>query len=844
MSNRRLAAIMFTDIAGYTAMMQQDEAKALAVRKRHREVFEREHERYRGQIVQYYGDGTLSVFDSAIDAAACAVAMQAAFREEPQVPLRIGIHTGDILISETEVIGDGVNVASRVESLGVPGCVLVSETVYDNLKNQPEFSGESLGIFTFKNVSKPIEVFALKSEGLIVPSPKQLGGKFTKRVSADGDWFQRLPIWAKYVAGFVLFLAVAPFIYAPILSLFDASASPDVIRFTDAQGNQVTREIIPASERRTIYLTTFTNAGDSTLDWTTVGVPYALEMDLDQEPYVTNYYEERETFTSLNKQLEAARKKNMSHLLRGSVSQNDAGWYILSAKVHQVPSGQVIKTIDLSQSDLLPLVDSLTIALKQVLAVPDDPARQASNLPLTDMLTTNPEAYQAYIQGIKGLTRLTTSFFDDMERAVELDSTFAWASFNYANLLHYFQRTGSQKQQFLNLALRHQSRLPDIFSIQIRQLNYKVQGQPEKALELLQLMTQLEPGKPSHWTSLLQESYMQGKYEMALEALKGYRQVQGDQDFQQLMEAGCYYWLGEFDQGLKVIDQYLANSPEDKNGLATKGELLLGKGKPEEALRVFQRLNLLFPEEEPYERMVQHCKYAIEHGPFTKEDAEAFLGEYWVATLSNFHINVGYELGHLSFQAKDQQKFLMYRYDDLSFGMPYPAKIDFRRDTTTGEVLRLRLQQANQATFVAIHIDPDFKAAFESFDDGDEAVANQLREEAPKHRYGDILNLMADAIEYQHTEAFEQGKARYESYTGRYSFMSEYYQVLKQADDLYISIGQNNQGFDPFRLYEFEPGAFFLKENMTSYLRFDPGTDGLALQYFEPDTAFVLPRLP
>ena len=129
MSTRRLAAIMFTDIAGYTALMQTDEPKAIALRTRHREVFERQHERYRGQIVQYYGDGTLSVFDSAVDAVACAVAMQREFQQEPVVPLRIGLHTGDILISDTEVIGDGVNLASRVESMAVRGAVLVAESV-------------------------------------------------------------------------------------------------------------------------------------------------------------------------------------------------------------------------------------------------------------------------------------------------------------------------------------------------------------------------------------------------------------------------------------------------------------------------------------------------------------------------------------------------------------------------------------------------------------------------------------------------------------------------------------------------------------------------------------------
>ena len=79
-STRKLAAIMFTDIQGYTALMQTDEAKALEMRNRHREVFQRLHKEYNGTILQYYGDGTLSVFDSAIDAAQCGVEMQKELR--------------------------------------------------------------------------------------------------------------------------------------------------------------------------------------------------------------------------------------------------------------------------------------------------------------------------------------------------------------------------------------------------------------------------------------------------------------------------------------------------------------------------------------------------------------------------------------------------------------------------------------------------------------------------------------------------------------------------------------------------------------------------------------------
>ena len=124
--SRQLAAIMFTDIQGYTALMQQNEQKAIQVREKHRRIFNSITEKRKGRILQYYGDGTLSIFDSAIDAVKCEIEMQLDFQKTPSIPVRIGIHTGDIIFSDEEIIGDSVNVASRIESLAVPGSVFIS----------------------------------------------------------------------------------------------------------------------------------------------------------------------------------------------------------------------------------------------------------------------------------------------------------------------------------------------------------------------------------------------------------------------------------------------------------------------------------------------------------------------------------------------------------------------------------------------------------------------------------------------------------------------------------------------------------------------------------------------
>ncbi|GJM27700.1 MAG: hypothetical protein DHS20C17_03350 [Cyclobacteriaceae bacterium] len=164
---RQLAAIMFTDIEGYTALMQRDEGKAIAFRDRHREVFDSTTRKFNGRILQYYGDGTLSTFPSAIDAVQCGIEMQLAFRkEEPRIPIRIGIHSGDIIVTDQDIIGDGVNVASRIEALAETGSVYISDKVYDEIKNQPELLTASRGVHTLKNVTKPMEVYAVTNHEL------------------------------------------------------------------------------------------------------------------------------------------------------------------------------------------------------------------------------------------------------------------------------------------------------------------------------------------------------------------------------------------------------------------------------------------------------------------------------------------------------------------------------------------------------------------------------------------------------------------------------------------------------------------------------------------------------
>jgi TolB-like protein len=183
MATRQLAAIMFTDLVGYTAMMQENETLAVEVKDRSRKIFDESLTAHAGKLLQNYGDGTLSIFSSALDAVQCAVKIQTLNRQGKKIEMRIGLHLGDVMFDETGIYGDSVNVASRIESLATPGAVFISEKLFEEIKNQ-NIEARPLGFFELKNVRQPMNVFAVAATGLAVPSRDEVKGKVKQSLNS------------------------------------------------------------------------------------------------------------------------------------------------------------------------------------------------------------------------------------------------------------------------------------------------------------------------------------------------------------------------------------------------------------------------------------------------------------------------------------------------------------------------------------------------------------------------------------------------------------------------------------------------------------------------------------
>lgn len=159
---------MFTDVVGYSRHMAENEVTALQMLDEHNNLVFPLVEKYEGSIVKSIGDALLVDFSSARQACECALAIQKVLnhrnsRSEQELLLRIGIHLGDIWYTETDVFGDGVNVASRLEALAVPGGIVVSGDVYRQVSNKLSVPMHALGVRNLKNISNPVETYELET---------------------------------------------------------------------------------------------------------------------------------------------------------------------------------------------------------------------------------------------------------------------------------------------------------------------------------------------------------------------------------------------------------------------------------------------------------------------------------------------------------------------------------------------------------------------------------------------------------------------------------------------------------------------------------------------------------
>jgi class 3 adenylate cyclase len=183
---RKLATILSADVAEFSRLMGEDEEQTLRVFRGHKQVFESLVAMHRGRIFNTAGDAILAEFGSAVEAVRCATDIQAALRTRNdqlpparQVRFRIGINLGDVMVHGQDLLGDGINVAARLQTAAEPGGICISGSVHDQIRNKLSLSFQSLGEMNFKNIQQPVRTFSIteSEDRAVLPSPQQRGAK-------------------------------------------------------------------------------------------------------------------------------------------------------------------------------------------------------------------------------------------------------------------------------------------------------------------------------------------------------------------------------------------------------------------------------------------------------------------------------------------------------------------------------------------------------------------------------------------------------------------------------------------------------------------------------------------
>jgi len=580
--SRKLAAIMFTDMVGYTAIMQKDEQIALNKIERHRKVLEETTQKFNGRILQYYGDGSLSIFPSAYDAVECAMEIQRVLREEPSVPLRIGIHLGDIIVRGDSVYGDGVNVASRIEALGLAGSILFSDTIYHLIRNQPDIRTKALGKFDLKNVDHPVPVYALANEEFTVPRSERLPGK-SGLLSKRGKILLTSLIAILLIGGgFVIYNI-----------------------FQNRQAIQL--------EEKSIAVLPFANlSNDPEQDYFSDGI---TEDILNHLSKVSDLKVKSRTSTQQYKNTsktipEIGGELGVATILEGSVRKSGNTVRIVAQLIDVVNDVHIwTETYDREITEIFSIQSEIAIDIANALKarLSQDERRHIRRESSRDIT--------AYDYALRA-RRIWRNWNDEkdlenalqlLEQAIQLDPGFAAGHVLIGNILFYGMRNYGvptniwidQAYAMAQWAIQIDSTLPDGYLLRGNILNDQL-GKPEEAQKDLQRAYELDPGNPEVLNSLGYNFLQQGNYDkgaaLIIEALDAGHSKKDPEYY--IYWGSLYLKIREYEKAEELFKQGKNLAPDWTMPLINLGRLYLEWGKYEQAITYYEQALEITPMEQ------------------------------------------------------------------------------------------------------------------------------------------------------------------------------------------------------------------------------------------------------
>lgn len=577
--SRHLAAILFTDIVGYTSMMQRNEMLALASVRKHHEALEELVPLHVGEIYQYYGDGSLSIFSSAKQAVQCAFEIQKRMLADPAVMVRTGIHIGEIYTENGKIFGDGVNVASRIESMGQGGTVLFSRDVFEKIRNLDIFQIKSLGTFEFKNVDDPVAVYALTNPEIATPDGSFSDGKLKvqKKKSA-------LLIRGAFIAFVLISLLSAGFLLK---------------QKSGVSGNEAWET------EKSVAVLPFKNYTDGDeVDFLSTGIAEDILIQLAQiKDLKVISPTSSMKFKDSGKDLMAiAKDLDVTSLLDGSVQRHENNLRI-SVQLIKASDESIIwaESFDREFKDVLNVQRDVALAVSNKLKVSLTPAIKNR---LEDKVNVDPEAYVNYQKGQELLKR-SSGTKEDMERArvffqkaIQKDSTYAraWVGLadSWIETIFWHRVTDDDALPQAKAAVMHALRIdPE-------------NGEAYGALGAINL---LERDVISSEKNLQKSLELNPNYSYAYERLAWIAVMRGQEKesfdlYEKVLlldplstrlkgsQGTIYYFIGQYKTGIEKCKEFLSLHPGDNFILWALAYCYAGNGEYEKAIETLHQRTL------------------------------------------------------------------------------------------------------------------------------------------------------------------------------------------------------------------------------------------------------------
>ncbi|MCK5839284.1 MAG: hypothetical protein KAG99_05515, partial [Bacteroidales bacterium] len=655
----KLAAIVFTDIVGYTRQMEKDEQLTMQLLQKQRDLIFPLVAAHSGEVIKEIGDGLMMMFNSAVEAVRFAIEVQQLLKDE-DLTIRAGIHIGDVIFKHGDIFGSAVNTAARIEPLAQPNGICISDDVRSQIRNK-DIRLVSRGKKELKGVSEPLEIFEVFIKGISIER------KLTPVTFLMDLWNRRvlqisliylLSAWiikqavaamvSRYMLSpyltdlsWVIFLSLIPTVLllayfhgkrktnkwtqveriglplnavlTILLLVFlfkgkDLGAATKIVTMENEKGEKIERIVLKSEFRKKAALFFFSNeSGHPEYDWLQYCITTMTEYDLSQDIFIESttafgFIEKLKGAgfdDGLNIPLTLMKKVagyyHMNYFMTGSFDVND-NQFIIHTELFETERGKLLAKRTFSGEDIFILIDEISVSLKQDLKIPENHIEATKDFPVAGILTSSEKALKNYSEGY-----VKIAIENDYSRGIDLISKAVQEDPGFAMaslilaVLYFNNNQAESATTSLQLTMDNLHKLPEKFQFQTKSFYYLLKQEADKAVAVLKMWVELFPDDMEGRSMLAARYFFKNQIDEAINEYKTILRIDPEKYDHLIIVGDLYQEIGIFDSALTYYQNYATHFPEDYKSFQNIGDLLMTTGEFAMAKENYEKASLREP---------------------------------------------------------------------------------------------------------------------------------------------------------------------------------------------------------------------------------------------------------